>query len=482
MKKYIYSFIFIAFGLNVEAKVVLPSLFSDYMVLQQKANVPLWGKTASGKEVKITTTFSRKTYSTIADKDGNWKIVVATPAHGGPYNITISDGELTNLNNIMIGEVWICSGQSNMEMALAGWGKINNYQQEIEVANYPQIRLLQADHISSNLPLEDAKVANGGWKPCTPEYVANFSSVAYFFAREIYKNTGIPMGLIHTSWGGTIAEAWTSATTLKTMPDFAESVGKIEIPPIQISTDKPNRASVLYNAMIHPYIQFPIRGAIWYQGESNAGRAHQYQTLFPNMIKDWRKNWNQPNFPFYFVQLANFMKVEDQPKESEWAELREAQLKTLALPNTGMAVAIDIGDAKDIHPKNKQEVGRRLALIALAKDYTKKIAYSGPLYRSHKIAGNVISVRFSAVNGGLRSKDGNDLKGFAVAGADQKFYWAKAVIKGDQVVVGADEVPNPVSVRYGWANNPVCNLENGAGLPASPFRTDDWKGITFEKK
>ncbi|RDC57344.1 9-O-acetylesterase [Pedobacter chinensis] len=637
-----------------QAKVVLPALFSDYMVFQQKTTASVWGKTTPGKSVNITTTWSHKAYSTKADQDGNWIIKLQTPSFGGPYNVAISDGEVTNLMNVMIGEVWICSGQSNMEMPLAGWAKIDNYEKEIEDAQYPNIRLLQVQHVASNFPLGDAKVDNGGWKPCIPQYVANFSAVAYFFAREVYKKTGIPIGLIHTSWGGTIAEAWTSAATLKTMPDFVDVVNKIEnsakdkngasleqqmqswldvinikdagmqhgnatwasantdlsswksisipalwgdadllnfdgivwfrktvtipqswegkevkinlgtiddddityvngkkigktqgynvprvytipgnkvkggalnitvrvfdsggeggiygnknlisvssasgekisldgewkykigldlkdVPPNPITNNGPNRATVLYNAMINPYLQFPIRGAIWYQGESNVDRAYQYQTLFPNMIKDWRKSWNQPDFPFYFVQLANFMKVEDQPKESSWAELREAQFKTLSLPNTGMAVAIDIGDAEDIHPKNKQEVGRRLALIALAKNYKRKITYTGPIYQSQVIDDNVIKLNFSSTKGGLKAKDGGELKGFAIAGADQKFYWAKAVIKGNQVIVSCPDVANPVAVRYAWANNPVCNLINGAGLPASPFRTDNWKGIT----
>jgi len=255
-----------------------------------------------------------------------------------------------------------------------------------------------------------------------------------------------------------------------------------DVAPIPTSDDGPNRTTVLYNAMINPYLQFPIKGAIWYQGESNAGRANQYRTLFPAMIKDWRKSWNQPNFPFYFVQLANFMKVDGEPVSSEWAELRDAQRETLSLPNTGMAVSIDIGDAVDIHPKNKQDVGRRLAFIALAKDYGVKIPFRGPVYQSQKVDGNAINLTFKAADGGLKASDGTELKGFAVAGSDQKFYWAKAVIKGNQVVVSSTEVPNPVAVRYAWANNPVCNFVNGAGLPASPFRTDNWPEITLGKK
>lgn len=461
---------------SVQAKVKLPSVFSDNMVFQQKTKAAVWGKADPGKTINISTTWSGARYTSKADALGNWKIMMTTPSYGGPYTISISDGELTTLNNVLIGDVWVCSGQSNMEMPLAGWGKVNNYEQEIKDANYPNIRLLQGIHATSNVPLDDAKVGNGGWTACTPQYVAGFSSVAYFFAREINKKTGIPIGLIHTSWGGTIAEAWTSAATLKTIPDFVGVVNKIENDSKDNSAAKkdegPNRTTVLYNAMIHPYLQFAIKGAIWYQGESNADRAAQYRTLFPAMITDWRKNWGIGNFPFYFVQLANFMKVESQPIASAWAELRDAQLSTLALPNTGMSVTIDIGDAADIHPKNKQDVGKRLALIALAKNYKVKIPYSGPVYHSKKVVGNSIRVTFKATDGGLKTSDGAALKGFAIAGADQKFYWADAEIKGNQVVLRSAEVPNPVAVRYAWANNPICNLINGAGLPASPFSAD----------
>ncbi|CAN5605662.1 sialate O-acetylesterase [soil metagenome] len=641
-----------------EAKVILPSVFSDNMVLQQKTNAAIWGTTGVGKTVSIITGWNNKKYTVTANKDGAWKVKVLTPSFGGPYTISINDGELTTLKNVLIGEVWVCSGQSNMEMPLAGWGKIQDYEKEIAEANYPDIRLLQAEHITSNKPLDDATVTNGGWTVCSPQYVAGFSSVAYFFAREIYRKTKIPVGLIHTSWGGTIAEAWTSGTTLKTMADFSDAVTTIEqagagdskeaydeklkawqknvdvkdagysngepawaintpdtagwqtmvlptlwenaslpdfdgivwfrkkimvpaswagadiqvtlgaidddditwfngekigatqgynkpriytipgslvkegnneitvrvfdgaggggmyddakllsltaakgeqislagpwmykvglnlkdMPARPAEINGPNRPTVLYNAMIHPFIQYSIRGAIWYQGESNADRAFQYRSLFPAMIKDWRQHWNEGDFPFYFVQLANFMKAADKPGESAWAELREAQLKTLSLPNMGMASAIDIGNAEDIHPKNKQEVGRRLALIALAKTYGQKISYSGPLYQSYKVEQNKIRLTFTNVDAGLKTKNDDSLAGFEIAGADKKFYWATATIAGNQVIVSSPDVANPVSVRYAWANNPAVNLYNGAGLPASPFRTDDWHGVTYGKK
>jgi sialate O-acetylesterase len=251
--------------------------------------------------------------------------------------------------------------------------------------------------------------------------------------------------------------------------------------PSPVLNDGPNRPSVLFNAMINPFIQYAVKGAIWYQGEANVNRAQQYNELFPALINDWRRDWNNPKNGFYFVQLANFMPVSPQPMPSAWAELRDVQATTLALPYTGMAVAIDVGEALDIHPKNKQEVGRRLALIALAKNYGQADAYAGPVYKSFKINGAAIAIKFKNADG-LTAKNGDKLTGFAIAGADQKFYWADAVVSGDKVTVSSPNVKSPVAVRYAWANNPVCNLYNGAGLPASPFRTDSWQYSTFGKK
>ncbi|QNK64955.1 sialate O-acetylesterase [Pedobacter sp. PAMC26386] len=472
----------ILMGYTTQAKIVLPSVFSDNMVFQQKTNAAIWGKAEAGKQVEISTTWSTRKYTIKADQNGNWKVMVTTPVYGGPYQVSISDGEVLNLKNVLIGEVWICSGQSNMEMPLAGWGKVKDYEKEIAAARYPNIRLLQVPHQTSNTELNDVKVAHGGWRPCSPGTVAEFSSVAYFFAREIYQKKGIPIGLIHTSWGGTIAEAWMSAQALEQRPDFAAAVTAIKKDLKSGTADNPNRPTVLYNQMIHPFIPFAIRGAIWYQGESNAERAHQYRTLFPELIKDWRTQWNIGDFPFYFVQLAAYKKTAEQPQASDWAELRDAQLNTLSLQNTGMAVAIDLGEQDDIHPKNKQEVGRRLALIALAKNYGYKTTYSGPVLRAHQRNGHQISLTFKFADNGLKAAGGGALTGFAIAGKDQKFHWAQAVIKGNTIIVSSPEVQEPVEVRYGWANYPLCNLYNGAGLPASPFRTDQWKDNTSENK
>lgn len=478
MKKLILglSVLFLSAALScpVSAKVVLPGIFTDNMVLQQQTDAPIWGKASPGKKVTIQTSWDQQTYQAIAESDSTWKIQVKTPKAGGPYEITISDGKKLKLQNVLIGEVWICSGQSNMEMPLAGWGKVLNYEQEIAAANYPQIRLLHVEKATAVQPKNEIGETRGGWQACSPETVAEFSSVAYFFGRDLNKHLNVPIGLISTSWGGTIAEAWTSGESLEQMPDFVKAVQTITEPVTEKEAKNPNRPTVLYNAMLKPIIPYAIQGAIWYQGESNADRAYQYRELFPLMIRDWRKQWKK-DFPFYFVQLANYMERKVEPQESNWAELREAQLQTLFLENTGMAVTIDIGEAKDIHPKNKQEVGSRLALAARAQTYGEAIPYSGPVYESYQIEGDQIRIRFSHTSNGLKSKGDAQLQGFAIAGPDHRFYWANAVIEGNEVVVSSPEVKFPVAVRYAWSDNPLCNLYNGADLPASPFRTDDWR-------
>lgn len=464
---------------NTWAKVKLATAFSNNMVLQQQSQAAIWGWATAGKTINIQTSWNHKKYTTAVGADGKWKIKVATPKFGGPYQIHISDGEELVLDNILIGDVWLCSGQSNMEMPLAGWGKIANYEEEIKAANYPQIRLLQAQHQASKIPMDEVIVANNGWTACTPATIAGFSATAYFFAREVYQKTGIPIGLIQSAWGGTVAEAWISGKSLQNNADFATEAASLlksgqETGTSPLVTGNVNKPTLLYNGMIHPLIQFTIKGAIWYQGESNAGRANQYRSLFPSLINDWRNLWGMGNFPFYFVQLANYNDVLPEPAQSDWAELRDAQLGTLKLANTGMAVAIDIGE-KDIHPKNKQDVGKRLALIALAKTYKKENNYSGPMFSKVKFTENTAQLSFTHIDGGLVAKNGA-LKGFAVAGADQKFYLADASIVGNHVVVkGKGPI---VAVRYAWATNPLANLYNGAGLPASPFKTDNWKDST----
>ena len=658
MKMYQKHFVLIVlfavgFVNNAWAEVTLPSFFTSNMVLQQKATLPIWGK-STATTVKVTTSWDKK-HQIAKVVNGNWEVTIKTPVYGGPYTITINDGTELVLNNVLIGEVWLCSGQSNMEMPLAGWGKIENYKQEIADANYPEIRIIQADHIESAQPLNVLKVQNGGWQVCSPATIGEFSATAYFFARKIYKEKHIPIGLIHSSWGGTLVEAWTSAGALKTIHDFDaelkameseqdnaalqkkydadmevwtaqlektdkgmqgttavwampdlkdESWKTMELPafwenkgltdfdgivwfrktvtlpdnfdgkeailsffaddddkvwingiyvgatngynvnrnykiPVNVlkkgkntvvirvydgaggggiygtpdeltiksgnqlqtlagswkynigvsDKDLPvkpnmlqgqNRASAIYNAMINPLLKVKLAGVIWYQGESNEKRAEQYQTLFPLLINDWRTKFNNEKLPFYFVQLANYKAKRSEPSQSEWAEIREAQFKALALPNTGMAVATDIGNGEDIHPKNKQDIGGRLALIALAKQYNTKIDYSGPLYKSYSVNGKNVTVDFT-FNEGIKAKSGT-LKGFEIAGADKIFYWAEAKIDGNKIIVSSDNVSVPIAVRYNWADNPDGNLTNVSGLPASSFRTDAWPGITHGKK
>jgi sialate O-acetylesterase len=543
---------------------------------------------------------------------------------------------------VLIGDVWICSGQSNMEWGM--WG-VNNSPQEIAAADHPQLRLFTVPKKIATRPQE---VPGGQWQVCNPETVAGFSAVGFFFGRDLQQAIDVPIGLIHTSWGGTVAEAWTSAEALETMEDFKPAVAQFrqlseaiesgndkyeeqlalwwrendpgsaaektwadpgldaadwktmnlpagweqaglpdfdgvvwfrtqfdlpeaaagkeatlglgpiddidttwvnglqvgggtvwnqprvyKIPagalkagrntvairvldtgggggvfgqadqlkvepaggqPISLAgawrykvgaaladtkpapqrlDNNPNVTTVLYNGMIAPLVPFGVKGAIWYQGESNAGRPAQYRTLLPTMIRDWRARFDVGDFPFFIVQLANFMGVQQQPVESGWAELREAQLLTaLNDPNCGLAVAIDIGEANDIHPKNKQDVGARLALAARGIAYGQSIEYSGPEFKSMEVTGGKARLHFEHVGGGLVARGGEPLKGFAIAGADKRFVFADAKIDGDTVVVSSPDVAEPVAVRYGWANNPVCNLYNKAGLPASPFRTD----------
>ena len=638
-------------------EIQLPALFSDNMVFQQNMKCPVWGTANPGG--LVTVSFNNQKLSTFADNKGNWRVDLASVPAGGPYELKISGKDSILIKNVMVGEVWICSGQSNMEFPLRS---SNNAEEELAQSDYPDIRLLTVNRIAAVSPTKD--VPSDGWHVCTPKTSPNFSAVGYFFGRSLYKDLNVPIGLINSSWGGTPAEAWTSRPALKTLPDYVETVNRIEmnldslknsfkdynkwqekwaqhmdqwikqvmqqdkgnqenwaaadfdysswktmpIPGLwegqglpgldgivwfkkEITLDKtwtgkpailhmgpiddidvtwfngeklgsmtvyneereytvpasaikegPNVLTVsvmdygggggpfgdpglyylksgtksiklsgdwsyqvstnaeklpgdlkrptapaympsfLYNGMIFPLIPFAFKGVIWYQGESNADRAYQYRSLFSTMIKDWRNNWQEGDFPFLFVQLANYMAVKPQPADDAWAELREAQTMALSLPNTGMAVIIDIGDADDIHPRNKQDVGYRLALNARKLAYGEDIPYSGPMYHSMKIEDNKIRIYFTNVYDGLVIKGGQSLKGFAIAGDDKQFVWANAVIDDNSVLVSSPDISRPVAVRYAWASNPVCNLYNSAGLPASPFRTDNWPGITAGKK
>jgi sialate O-acetylesterase len=636
-------------GLSM-ANVKPARIFSSNMVLQQGQENPVWGWAEKGE--KITISFAGKTITIKADKAGKWSAKLPSLDYGGPYEMTIKGKNSIHFENILIGEVWICSGQSNMEMPLEGWGDapVEGSAQTIASANYPKIRLFTVSKKISQTPVQD--LDNGEWLVCSPATVAAFSAVGYYFGRNLNQELNVPIGLIHTSWGGTVAETWASSQTIENDPDFKDKLKELagfdmakyheqklaaikallkeiptkdqglvngvavyadpilndaswaEISPaklweesgydnidgiawyrktIELTSEQAKAASeinlgaiddneitwingikigatnkynakriysipantlkagknviairvedtgnggglyggtddkflqigdkklsladqwkfkvteaqisskdigpndyptLLYNGMLNPIIPYGIKGAIWYQGESNADRAKQYQRVFPDMIKDWRTHWNQGDFTFLFVSLANYMEAAKPPYESAWAELREAQTKTLALPKTGMALAIDLGDAVNIHPKNKQDVGKRLALAGLKVAYGKDIVYSGPMYQSVRFEGNKALISFTETGGGLvvKNKYGYVTE-FSIAGADKKFVWAKAKVTGKNTVeVSSDEVKNPVAVRFGWANNPDgLNLYNQEGLPANPFRTDDWPGIT----
>lgn len=641
--------------ITARAQLKLQPMFSDNMVLQQQTQAPIWGVAPKGKTVKIKTSWDGLTHETKADAQGRWLVRLSTPKAGGPYEIKITSGKTITLHNVMIGEVWLCTGQSNMELKVVG-DKIKNYEQEqAEAKNHPNIRFLHIRNTIATAPQDTVGAFDGGWTVCSPKTIADFSACGYFFGRNLEKNLNVPIGLIETCWGGTVAEAWVSNESLRTMPDFADAPDKIsqlpatnearlqlyqdqlkewnrqtrlqdkgfngntplwaqpatddsqwqdvvqpgllenkgfsgfdgivwlrktvdipaswagkeltlELGPIddaditffngtQIGTTdnwmmprtykvpaqlvkagknlitirvfdgggdgglyggrdalkitgpdnksislagnwkgnvaldfvkdlpapmntagNPNLPGVLYNAMLHPLIPYAIQGAIWYQGESNAPHAYQYRELLPLLINDWRTKWGR-QFPFYIVQLANYFQKQDKPVESTWAELREAQMGATKMQNTGICCLIDIGEADNIHPKDKQETGRRLALPALAKTYGKNLPYSGPVYTGFKQEGGSIRIFFNHAEG-LKTADGGKPQGFAVAGLDHKFHWADARIEGNEVVVSSPEVSFPIAVRYAWADNPVCNMYNSAGLPMFPFRSDDWKGIT----
>ena len=503
------------------AEVQPNSLFSEGAVLQQDTNVPVWGKAKDGE--KIAVQFDGQS-ATAVTKGGNWMVRLKPHKAGGPFTLTIAGENTITVNNVMVGEVWICSGQSNMEFK---FNRAANAATEGPVANYPKLRMFFVANKTAIQPLADLK---GNWVECSPKTVNGFSAVGYFFGRDIHKVTGGPVGMILSSWGGTPAQAWTSLSGLEkdqALQHYVESVkGRIAnyeqasakypqeladytvklkqwntevgnaysetlkawtaeneknkgenkplIPKPPLSVPKPAapeppdggqyNPTTLYNGMIAPLIPYAIRGAIWYQGEANNGNGLEYRTLFPRMIADWRENWGQGEFPFLFVQIA--------PNAGISPGIREAQLLSWKkTANTAMVVTTDVGDATNIHPTRKEPVGVRLALAARALVYGEKIEYSGPEYESFKVEQDQVILSFEHVGSGLIAKDG-PLKGFTIAGADHKFVPTKAEIQGDTVVVSSDQVVGPVAVRFGWENVPDVNLWNKEGLPASPFRTD----------
>jgi sialate O-acetylesterase len=503
------------------AEVVPSSVFTDHAVLQREKPIPIWGTADPGERVSVS--LSNETGTTVSTQttaEGRWYVELPSLPAGGPFTMTLEGKNKVQLKDVLIGEVWICSGQSNME-----WQLRNSFepQKAIAAAANPKLRLFTVAQAIASSPRDKVK---GQWRECTPETAPTFSAVAYYFGRDLQKALDVPVGLIHTSWGGTPAQAWTSKEALDDVSDlrhyhadvaqrmnqydpakakeqFDEAMKKYDQartewekaaakarsegnrppqaprrPQLQKAPDaSQNSPSTLYNAMIAPLIPYGIRGAIWYQGESNAGQAFEYRTLFATMIQDWRARWKQGDFPFLCVQLAPFKKIENKPTESDWAELREAQfIATKKLSKVGMAVITDVGEENDIHPKKKEPVGARLALLARKIGYGQEIVAMGPVYKKLRTEGNRVVLSFDNVGAGLECR-GTNLTGFTIAGADRVFYPADAEIRGETVVVSSSAVEHPVAIRFGWANYPVVNLWNKDGLPATPFRTDAWPRV-----
>jgi len=482
----------------VKAEVKLPALIGEHMVLQQGMPVRIWGQAEAGETVTVA--FRGQKVSATTDAAGKWAVFLKPLEAGGPEQMTIAGKNKIVLSDVLVGEVWVASGQSNMQMAVKS---ASNAEQEIANANYPAIRLFEVKRVVADAPAEDV---SGSWQVCSPETVAGTSAAGYFFSRHIHGARRVPVGLIHSSWGGTPAQSWTSRPALDAEPalkfisddwdkilaaypaarekfekQMAEwkqkaAAAKQDGKPAPAQPRPPagpghqNTPAALYNAMIAPLTPYAIRGAIWYQGESNATPTHAfpYRRLFRLMIEDWRRAWGQGSFPFLFVQLANFK------SNGNWPVLRESQTEALALRNTGMAVIIDIGEPKDIHPKNKQDVGLRLGLAARAVAYGEDIVYSGPMFRQLTTEGSRLRVWFEHVGGGLLSRGSSELGGFTIAGKDLDFVAAQATIEGDTVVVSSPGVKAPAAVRYAWEDDPgAANLINKAGLPASPFRAGE---------
>lgn len=479
------------------AEVSLPSVFSDHMVLQRRQANRVWGKAAPAE--KVTVTIGTQSHAATAGADGAWQVTLtpmeasSTPAtltaKGAANEVTIAD--------VLVGEVWVASGQSNMA---SGLSQVDGGAAEAQKADHPQIRLLTIPTRGSQTPIWTQP--NVRWVVCTPQTAGRFSAVGYIFAQQIHEAVGVPVGIICNAWAGSRGEAWIDRKyfdghenllpLVARYDGFEKQMKELEANgqpvPGNLRSDVTgdDRPANAWNGIVASHAGYGIRGVLWYQGEGNAPRGHQYRELFPVLIESWRKEWGQGDFSFYWVNLPGnstenpTLARNPEPTDSKWAELREAQTMTLAkVKNGGQAVAIDLGGNGDLHPRNKRDIGLRLAAIALARDYGIQKPYLSPTYRAMKADGNKITLTFESPNGKLQTLDGGPLRGFAIAGADKKFVWADAVVNADgTVTVSSDKVPAPVAVRYAWAENPVCNVYDSARLPLTPFRTDDWPGIT----
>lgn len=492
--------VLLAVGLEAQSEVRLPALFSDNMVLQQGKPVPIWGWADDGEVVTVK---FRGQKSTAVASNLKWEVRLRPLKGGGPDVLTVSTRSQTiQFTNVLVGEVWVCSGQSNME-----WPLKASFEPDADIASATNSRI-RLFVVPKNRTATPTVLINSRWEELSPQTVQSFSAVGYYFGRALQRARNVPVGLIGTYWGGTPAESWMDRESLEINPRFraevldnyADSLKRWRAEMDKFEREKaaaqqeerkfnrnppwqPWGGFELYNGMVAPLVPYAIKGAIWYQGESNAGRAEQYRTLFPDMIRCWRRNFQQADLTFLCVQLAPWKAIKTEPAESDWAELREAQLlATKVLPKTGMAVITDVGDEQDIHPRKKEPVGARLALAARAIAYGERIVYAGPVYRSLNIAGDKAVLSFDHVGAGLEAR-GGELKGFAICGDDQKWVWAKAEIQKDNTVwVSSPNVAKPVAVRFGWADYPVVNLWNRDGLPATPFRTDDFPMVTAPKR
>ena len=482
----------------VQAELKLPNIFGDHMVVQQKAPTKVWGLTKPGQSVSAT--LADKSAKTTADDSGRFELSLPALDAGGPHTLTIVADETKTFADVLVGEVWICSGQSNMQWSV---DRANDPDLERLAAKHPNLRMINFPQVGTQEPIWTHN--DRQWQVCTPETVGSFSAVGYFFGRQLQNTLDVPVGMINNAWGGSACEAWVNRDVLSADEKFRplldrwaqmeasyaelsgkadlDENGKKQLENLKRQMGGNARPGNIYNGVLKSHLGYTIKGAIWYQGESNANRAYQYRDLFPLMISNWRQEWGQGEFPFYWVQLADFRAEKSEPAESDWAELREAQTMTMSrLSNTGEAVIIDIGEGKDIHPKNKVDVGRRLARWALAKDYGVNVPFHSPQYKSMEVNGSKIVLSFDHVDGnGWRPFDVGQPVGFAIAGEDRQFVWADAtILKDGRVEVSSKNVAAPVAVRYAWADNPVCNMYDNAGLPLTPFRTDDWPGVTAQ--